>query len=379
MKKSLLIIQCLILAAAASAAPRNSRGADAGRHRADSIVESVTGRYSRGAISADSAVTLARYHMAWNPDVAERCLRPVAAKGNVRAVTELGRLYLFMPQYASQKQEGLKLLEQAAAKGDGDAKAYLGLYYFNNNDFKTANKYFDALHPMNQGFALTAKGIMSTTGNGMPKDLGKAREYYRKAAHTGYERGMALYGFNMRAQDAGAVDYPESFFWLYIAGDLGNDAARTTLNLRRLRANTDTSEVARGAATALQLIETVQAVKGFKNDPLYKQGFLGSLKAREKAAEQGDDWARYYLGSMNYNGDFLNQNYKQALRYYEPIARNGKLPRPLLAQVNERLAQMYRDGKGVKADRAKAEQYARAAAACGSASAYKSAEGMAQK
>ncbi len=77
---------------------------------------------------------------------------------------------------------------------------------------------------------------------------------------------------------------------------------------------------------------------------------------------------------MNYIGDFLNQNYTQAIKYYEPIAKNGKLPRNVLAIVNERLARMYSQGKGTKADVTKAARYARAAARYGSLSAYKTVE-----
>ncbi len=121
-----------------------------------------------------------------------------------------------------------------------------------------------------------------------------------------------------------------------------------------------------------------QSGKKIQNEPIYKDGFLPSLKAREKAAEQGDDWARFYLGSMNYNGEFLNQNFAQALRYYEPIAKNAKLPNTVLALVNERLARIYREGKGTKADPAKAALYAKAAAAYGSLPAYKIVEGISE-
>ena len=110
------------------------------------------------------------------------------------------------------------------------------------------------------------------------------------------------------------------------------------------------------------------------NDPLYKDGFVPGLKTKEAAAEKGDDWARFYLGSMNFNGDYLNRNYAQALRYYEPIARNGNLPHTVLAYVNSRLAYMYKEGKGTKADAAKAAQYAKAAARYGSLGAYKMTE-----
>ncbi|MDE6263949.1 MAG: hypothetical protein K2M11_02275 [Paramuribaculum sp.] len=189
---------------------------------------------------------------------------------------------------------------------------------------------------------------------------------------------MVLYGFNLRASAGGPISYPDSFFWLYIAGDLGDDAARTALFLPRRNENRGDSETAQKAITALQFIEAANSGKKIQNEPIYKDGFLPSLKAREKAAEQGDDWARYYLGSMNYNGDFLNQNYAQALRYYESIANNGKLPKAVLAVVHERLAKMYHEGKGVKANSSKAASHIRAAAKYGSLSSYKTVEGISQ-
>lgn len=73
---------------------------------------------------------------------------------------------------------------------------------------------------------------------------------------------------------------------------------------------------------------------------------------------------------MNYNGDFLNQNYNQVLHYYEPIAHNGKLPKNVLTLVHERLAEMYRDGKGTAVNPTKAAYHTRAAARYGSHPAY---------
>lgn len=345
-------------------------------NRADSIYESVSQRHAKGTISADSVVSLAIYHKAAYPEAAERCLRLAATEGNLRGVTELGALYAFTPAYSKYAKQGVTLLETAAKAGYNEANCYLGLYYFNHKDYKKAKSYFDACRPMDYGIGYTALGSMYLEGKGVKADAAKARENYHQAALKGYPRGMALYGFNLRASAAGRVSYPDSFFWLYIAGDLGDDAARTTLYLPRLNENRGDSEIARDANTALTFIEAAQSGKKIQNEPIYKEGFLPSLKDREKAAEQGDDWARYYLGSMNYNGDFLNQNYAQAVRYYEPIAKNGRLPRTVLAVVNERLAKMYREGKGVKADSAKAARYARTAAQYGSLASYKTVENV---
>ncbi len=388
MNKFILLVSLFIITAAApstaySNSPlrlgnngRNSRTTSpaTGQHKADSIYESVRQRYAQGKISADSVVSLALYHKTGNLDAAERCLKLAAADNNPRALLELGVIYTFSPEYAKQAREGIKLLNAAAKDGLNEANCYLGLYYFNHKDYAKAKACFDACSPIEYGFGYTALGSMYLEGKGVSSDNAKARENYRQAALKGYPRGMALYGFNMRASAAGPISYPDSFFWLYIAGDLGDDAARTALYLPRRNEKRGDTETAKDALTALQFIELAQSGKKIKNDPIYKDGFLPSLKAREQAAEQGDDWARFYLGSMNYNGDFLNQNYRQALRYYEPIASDGKLPRPVLALVNERLSQMYRDGKGVKTNKAKAAQYARMAARYGSEACYKMVE-----
>ena len=373
MKKIATLLSLLVIAVSASAAVHNDE-----QHKSDAVYESVRQQYARGRISPDSVAGIGLYHKAVNPALAERCLKLGAADGNLRSTMEIGVLYAFSPEFSNRQADGLKLLEAAAKGGSKEANEYLGLYYFNHGDYARAKACFDAGAPLTNGFAYAALGSMYLDGNGVAKNNAKVRENYRQAALKGYPRGEALYGFNLRTKTGGKIDYPESFFWLYIAGDLGDDAARTTLYLPRLNNSTPTTETEQKALTALQFIEMAHRGKSFKNDPLYKDGFLKGLKAQEQAAEQGDDWARFYLGSMNYNGDFLNQNYAQALRYYEPIARNGKLPRTVLAVVNQRLAQMYRDGNGTKADASKADYYMHRAAQYGSQSAYKSVEQVRQ-
>lgn len=358
----------------------NSKNAksDTALKKADAAYESVQKSYSQGRISADSVVSLGRYHKVWSPELAERYFLLAANDGNPRGVTELGALYAFSPAFSTRSDDGLKLLTSAADAGNNDANCYLGLYYFNRKDYKKAKAYFDACHPMDYGIGYTALGSMYIEGNGVKEDPVKAREYYRQAALKGYPRGMALYGFNLRATAGGKVNYPDAFYWLYMAGDLGDDAARTTLYLPRRNEDRGDSEIARDANMALQWIEAAQSGKKIQNEPIYKEGFLPGLKAREQAAEQGDDWSRFYLGSMNYNDDFLNQNYARAIYYYEPIAQNAQLPANVLAVVNERLGKMYREGKGTKANKAKADYYTRMAAKYGSLPAYKTVEKIAE-
>ena len=344
------------------------------QQKQDSIVNSVIGLYSKGKISADSVVSLALYHKTGSPEAAEKLLKTASSENNLRGITELGVLYALTPQFSNKGAEGEKLLQAAANAGYKDANAYLGLYYYNKNDFKKAKSYFDKCDPMQFGFGNMALGAMYLQGKGVKTDIPKAREYFRKSALQGYPRGASLYGHNLRASGGGPIDYPEAFFWLYIAGDLGDDTARATLGRPLNGESFGEGETAEDGELALYWISTVNSMQNMKNEPVYKDGFLKGLKAKEAAAEKGDDWARFYLGSMNFNGDFLNQNFTQALHYYEPIAINAKLPRTLLAFVNSRLAYMYKEGKGTKANAAKAARYAKAAAQYGSLGGYKTTE-----
>lgn len=340
----------------------------------EEIAKSIIDQFSNGKISADSVVSLALYHKAAAPEAAEKCLRAVASDNNLRAATELGVLYAFSPNFSRQANNGVKLLQAAANAGYADANAYLGLYYYNHNDFKKAKAYFDRTPNQNFGFANTALGGMYLQGKGAKTDVPKAREYFHQAALEGYPRGASLYGHNLRASAGGPIDYPEAFFWLYIAGELGDDTARATLGRTLTGESFGEGEAAENGQVALDWISTVNSLQDMKNEPIYKDGFLPGLKEKELAADKGDDWARFYLGSLNYDGDFLNNNYAQAIKYYEPIARNAKLPKTALALVNLRLAKMYKEGKGVKANTATADRYMKTAAKYGSLEAYKTVE-----
>ena len=344
------------------------------QQKQDSIVRAITNLYSDGKISADSVVSLALYHKTGSPQVTERCLTAVVSENNPRTLTELGVLYALNPQFSSQASEGVKLLKEAANAGYNDANAYLGVYYYNHNDFKKAKEYLDKSKPLDSGIGNTALGGIYLQGKGVRTDIPRAREYFHQAALQGYPRGTSLYGHNLRASGGGPINYPEAFFWLYIAGDLGDDTARATLGRQLNGESFGEGEAAEDGELALFWISTVNSMQNMKNDPLYKEGFLQGLKSKEAAAEKGDDWARFYLGSMNFNGDYLNQNYAQALHYYEQIARDAKLPDTILALVNSRLAYMYKNGKGAKTDSSKAARYAKAAAKYGSIGGYKMTE-----
>ena len=79
---------------------------------------------------------------------------------------------------------------------------------------------------------------------------------------------------------------------------------------------------------------------------------------------------------MSYNDEFLNRQDEFVTKCYEPILSIGQLPDNAMALVYERLGEIYRQGKGVKANPAKAAEYTRKAANLGSLAAYKIVESI---
>lgn len=322
MKKLIIALNLAIIAMSATASGRNnlfslfklnpkqSQNVAIKTHKAADgpSFETLKGQYEKGAVSTDSLINYGVHQMKDNPALAESCLKLAASNGNQKA------------------------------------NDYLGFFYFQQKDYDTAKKYLESKAD-HEGFAYTALGSMFLEGKGVREDGSKARENYHKGALKGYSRGMTLYANLLGTKNGGSLDYPDAFFWHYIAGELGENLSRVTLFRPMLPQAPATDEVGQDAQQALLWIEKVHTGMKLQDQPIYKDGFLKGLKESEKAADAGDDWARFYLGSMNYNGDFLNQNYPQAIRYYEQIVKNGKLPATVISTVKDRLAEMQKTQK----------------------------------
>ncbi len=352
----------------------------AAQNEADKLYESVSKAYSQGKLSSDQVVEKALYHKVWSPELAARCLQLVADKNN-NAKAELGYLYTFYKTaylFPGKTAEGVRLLEAAANNGLKKANDYLGIYYNQKQDYKKAMKYFNAAGEDHIPYALTLIGGMYEDGHGVKKDRPKAREYYRRAASLGDANGAQKYGYALQRGWFGNVNMPDAFFWTYVGGDLGSDFARSNLMLpirgERFGDDVQTAFMRNGMTLADAFND--QYGEKIQGEPIYKEGYKEGLKARTEAAEKGDEWSLFYLGSMSYNDEFLNHSGDFIRKCYEPIIASGKLPDSALALVYERLGNLYLKGDGVKADATKGNEYLSKAAKLGSLGAYKIVENI---
>lgn len=348
--------------------------------KANELYESVRKDYSQGKLSADAVVDKALYHKVWSPELAEKCLRLVSDK-SARAKAELGSLYTYSKTaylFPNMTTEGVKLMEEAAKAGNKEANDYLGIYYNSQKKYDMARRYFEVAAPNNTPFALSVIGEMYEKGNGVKKDRAKAREYFRRAAMIGDANGATKYGLALQRQWYGDVNMPDAFVWTYLAGELGGDVARSNLQLplrgERFGDDKNTAFV----RNALTLGDAWNDQYGHKitAEPIYQEGYKAGLDARIKAADKGDEWSLFYLGSMSFNGEFLKRSDDFVRKCYEPIIATGNLPDKAMGLVYERMAEIYRNNNGVTPDKTKASEYARKAARLGNLTAYKLVENI---
>lgn len=385
MRKIAFLIPVIALVAAIPAGARSQKRyitpeevhetvSPAAQRKADALYESVRKAHAAGSLSADAVVDKALYHGVWSPQLAERCLRLVSA-GSKRAKAEIGHLYTFSKTaylFPGKEAEGVKLMEEAAAAGYAPAHDYLCIYHNSKKNYAQALKHFNAAGSTHVPYALSVVGEMYEDGHGVKKDRATARQYFERAAMLGDAFGAAKYGSALQKAWYGTVDMPDAFFWTYIAGDLGSDFARSNLRLplRGERFGDDKNTAFVRNSFILTDSWNDQYGHRIEAEPIYQEGYKKGLAFRGVAAEKGDPWSLFYLGSMSNNDEILNRNDDFISECYEPLIKAGnKLPPAAMALVYERMARIY--SQGAHRNPALAADYNRKAAALGSLAAYK--------
>lgn len=183
-------------------------------------------------------------------------------------------------------------------------------------------------------------GVMYHRGDGVPKDVSEAVNWYRKAAERGY--AYAQYNLGVMYADGEGVqrNSTEATKWYRKAADQGVAAAQSELGR------------AYGIGDGVP-IDHFEAVKWYR-----------------KAADQNDATAQRELGLAHANGESVTKDLVEALKWLRKAADQGDTG----AQYS--LGTMYRLGKGVAKDDAEAEKWIQKAAEQGDydASIYKRAE-----
>lgn len=233
----------------------------------------------------------------------------------------------------------------------------------------------DIIQAANRGDAEAENelGFMYATGaNGLPRDLTKALDWYRKAAAQGFAKAEVNLG-DMYFYGLGGLDksYLDALSWYLKAAAQQNSGAEFRLGSMFEQGLGTAKDLQRAAdyyrQAADQNYPDAENIMGY----LYetggdgvKQDYGQAVEWFTKAASQGFRKAEKNLGDMYFRGlGVPAADYKQAMQWYEKAADQGD------AAAQYMLGYMYEKGLGTDPNNQIALDYYRKAAANGNVAA----------
>lgn len=286
-------------------------------------------------------------------------LKRNAEQGNDVAQFKLGLMYENGKGIEQNYKKAIEWYKKAAEQGYVDAQFHLGNMYCIGlgvvQDLEKAFEWYKKAAEHGIVYAQYSLGAMYERGKGVEQNYEKAFEWYKKAAEQSYvdaqynlgimyEHGQgvkqnlekAIECFKIAAENGNQ----SAIEWYKKAAEQGNVYAQYDLGTMYERGkgverdSTKASEwyekaAEQGNEDAIKALEVIK---------------VALLKTLEKRAEQGNKDAQYKLGTMYYNGEGVEQNYKESFCLYKKAAEQGSVNAQFM------LGKMYYHGQGVERD-----------------------------
>ncbi|KAI4575282.1 hypothetical protein MJG53_011485, partial [Ovis ammon polii x Ovis aries] len=314
----------------------------------------------------------------------------LAERGDVQIQVSLGQLHLIGRKGLDQDYyKALYYFLKAAKAGSANAMAFIGKMYLEGNaaapqNNATAFKYFSMAASKGNAIGLHGLGLLYFYGKGVPVNYAEALKYFQKAAEKGWPNAQFQLGFMYYSGSGVWKDYKLAFKYFYLASQSGQPLA--VYYLAEMYA-TGTG-VLRSCRTAVELYKGVcelghwaekflTAYFAYKNGDidsslvqyalLAEMGYevaqsnsafiLESKKAKilekekmypmalllwNRAAIQGNAFARVKIGDYHYYGYGTKRDYQTAATHYSIAADKYHS-----AQAMFNLGYMYEHGLGI--------------------------------
>ncbi|XP_076971248.1 protein sel-1 homolog 2 isoform X5 [Tamandua tetradactyla] len=242
-----------------------------------------------------------------------------ASKGNAIGLHGLGLLYFHGKGVPVNYAEALKYFQKAAEKGWPNAQFQLGFMYYSGSgvwkDYKLAFKYFYLASQSGQPLAIYYLAKMYATGTGVLRSCRTAVELYKGVCELGHwaEKFLTAYF----AYKDGDID--SSLVQYALLAEMGYEVAQSN---------------------SAFILESKKA-KILEKEKMYPMALL----LWNRAAIQGNAFARVKIGDYHYYGYGTKKDYQTAATHYSIAADKYHS-----AQAMFNLAYMYEHGLGIAKD-----------------------------
>ena len=159
-------------------------------------------------------------------------LQTQADAGDTRAMSELGKAYLYGNGVEADPALALSYFEQADAAGDRKAARYLGLIAAQNGDLAKAAQWYAKGAQNGDITSQYYLGLAYQTGSRVAQDFDLAMQWFETAAERGdiiASDGMVGMASLYEAGQGVAIDMDRATTLYRQAADLGNEAAIAAL------------------------------------------------------------------------------------------------------------------------------------------------------
>jgi|GEM_PF-1266698 len=244
-----------------------------------------------------------------------------------------------------------------------------GLAAYNNGDYATALAKWKPLAEAGGPSAQYYLGLVYFNGQGVPKNLSKAMEWFRLAAEQGILDAQTQIGFAYRNGLGVTQDNQEAAKWYFMAAEQGFAPAQFNLGIMYRNGWGVTQDYKKAVKWYLLAAEQGHANAQYNLGFAYRHGrgiaqdLEEAVRWYQMAGEQGFADAQSNLGFMYQNGLGVPQSYNSAVKWFRLAADQG------MAQAQLNLGSAYELGQGVPQDDIQAATWFQRAAEQGLASA----------
>lgn len=298
--------------------------------------------------------------------------RKAAEEKNVRGIYDLGRCLWKGIGTTQDTGEALRWLVQYTVDNDqhydDNVVRLLGEMYYGNGDFALNVIKYDALDPQSNREALRTLGYKYSSGVSVEKNSERALECIAAAADRGDKIAQNSLGWWFYKGDGVPRNAEKAFEWTMKAVNNGNPNGMETL----FRMYRDGDGVKKDEAEALVWLrrasdgDEASACAMSEMGECYEFGLLGVAKDEKTAFEYYKRCAnkskcpgRYNLGRCYLRGIGTEPDAKQGIYWLTKAADTEDSDDGIYQERALRLLEeIFRNGEGVEADAAKADEWA---------------------
>lgn len=295
--------------------------------------------------------------------VARKWFEKAARQGNAEALLQLGRIYDRGLGVRTDRDQALDCYRSAADKGSPEGQFLTAGYYLDYEQYRDLSRGMQYLtRAVEQGYAkaILRLGTEYYYGDNVPADYGKALRYLQQAAELG-EPDAAYYAGRIRYDGDGiGVNYAEARSWFERAAEQGHAEALCMLGgiyqngQGVARDRNKAFEYYRDAAYRGCVDAQYQIAQYYLEDENHRD-VLSGIDNLERSAAQGYGKSCLALGQMYRTGRYVDADGAKALECLNLALSQGE------TEAEYDLGEIYYAGQGVPADYALALQHYQAA------------------